>query len=227
MQTIADGVHLVPLGMVNAYLLEAPDGLVLVDTGFPGAADKIIAAARQIGSGRIAHIILTHAHPDHVGSLAEVVRRTGAQTWMHVDDAPLVERAEMRPVYPSAGIIAHLFYLVSRVLPRKTEAAKIDHRIGAGDALPVPGLRAIHVPGHCKGQVALLWPERQILIAADACMNVRGLTPSLLNEDEALARRSLATLATLEFERVCFGHGKPILSGAADRLRAAFAAPPA
>lgn len=227
MQTIVSGVHMLPIGIVNVYLVETPGGLVVIDTGFPGAAGKIIEAAHQLGYApdRIAHVILTHAHPDHVGSVAELVRQTGAQTWMHADDAPLVERAEFRPVHPSAGIVAHLFHLMLRLLPqKKMQPARIDHRIAEGDALPITGLHAIHAPGHCLGQVALFWPERAILFAADTCMNVRRLHAPLVNEDEAVALRSLERLASLDFEIVCFGHGQPIMEGGADRFSRQFEA---
>src|ERR1700761_7742562 len=119
MQTLADGVHQVSMRMVNVFLVETPDGLVLIDTGFPGSADTILEAASRIGRqpNQISQIILTHAHPDHVGSLAELVRRTGAQTWIHAEDAPLVERAEFRPTHPSAGIVPHLFHFVLGALP--------------------------------------------------------------------------------------------------------------
>lgn len=210
--------------MVNVYLVETPAGLVLIDTGFPGAADSIVDAGRHIGGGTspITQIILTHAHPDHVGGLAELVRRTGAKTWMHAEDAPLVERAEFRPVYPSAGLVPHLFHFVLRLLPTQTEPAKIDHRIQSGDVLPFIGLQAIHAPGHCRGQITLLWPERKILFAADACMNVRQLRAPMVNEDETLARSSLARLASLDFDIACFGHGKPIVGHAGDRFRDKF-----
>lgn len=229
MQTLADGVHMLSTGMVNVYLVETPAGLVLIDTGFPGSAKKIVAAIKEIGYApdQLKHIILTHAHPDHVGSLAELVRQTRAQTWMHADDAPLVEMAKFRPVHPSAGIVPHVFYLVLRLLPQKVEPARIDHRVGEGDTLPVPGLRAIQAPGHCLGQIVLFWPERKLLFAADSCMNVRRLHLPMVNEDEVVARASLERIASLDVETVCFGHGKPILRVGGDRLRGAFMSVPA
>jgi glyoxylase-like metal-dependent hydrolase (beta-lactamase superfamily II) len=59
----------------NTFLLDEPDGIVVVDPGPEDHAhvDAIVAAA----GGRIVRILLTHAHVDHVGALKELQRRTG------------------------------------------------------------------------------------------------------------------------------------------------------
>ena len=36
MKPVIDGVHVVPMGMANAFLIEGQDGLTLIDAGFPG-----------------------------------------------------------------------------------------------------------------------------------------------------------------------------------------------
>jgi Metallo-beta-lactamase superfamily len=63
MKRVIDGVTRIGLGMVNSYLLETPEALVLIDTGFPKSADKILAAMKQLGHepDALAHIVLTHA----------------------------------------------------------------------------------------------------------------------------------------------------------------------
>ena len=48
-QKIVDGVYVIPLGGVNAFLLEAQDELVLIDTGSPGNADEILLAVNELG----------------------------------------------------------------------------------------------------------------------------------------------------------------------------------
>jgi len=212
-------------GLVNIYLLETADGLVLIDTGFPNTAAAVLAAIKTLGysPADLRHIVLTHAHPDHVGSAAELVHATGAQTWMHEVDAPLVERAEMRPVHPLPNWRAKLLFNAMKLLPRKVEPARIDHRVRDGTVLPFGGLRVIHAPGHCAGQIALLWPERGMLFAADACMNLASLRQPLVNEDASLGLASLERLATLTFNTACFGHGRPIMTDADSRFREAFA----
>ena len=54
----ANAYQLTRLGFVNCYLVREADGLSLIDTGLPGSADDILAAARQIGAP-IRRIVLT------------------------------------------------------------------------------------------------------------------------------------------------------------------------
>ena len=56
------------LKFVNSWLVREDDGLTLIDANIPGTAGRIIAKAQQLGAP-ITRIVLTHAHPDHVGSL--------------------------------------------------------------------------------------------------------------------------------------------------------------
>ena len=91
---------------------------------------------------------------------------------------------------------------------------------GLGGAQPcLPGRS---FPGHCAGQVALLWQGGRLLICADVCSNVLGLGGPIAFEDAGEGRRSQRRLAGLDFQAACFGHGRPIVSGAAQRLRRAF-----
>ncbi len=224
---IAKGLHLVPVSYVNAFLLDGPDGLTLIDAGLPGREEVILGAVRGLGRapGDLRHIVLTHAHLDHIGSLAALKRATGAQTWIHALDAPIAERGTgARPMTPAPGLLPRLLFTFSTHGGGKTEPCAIDHRIADGDRLPVAGgLRAIHAPGHCAGQVALLWEGRGVLFAGDACSNVIGLGPPIGYEDRAEGERSQRKLAALDFDTACFGHGKPIPRDAAKRLRAKFA----
>lgn len=220
---VVPGLWAVKIKFVNAFLLDAGDGLTLIDTGIPGSVPTIREAVRSIGRdlADIRHILVTHCHSDHAGSLAELKRLTGAPAYMHPVDAALVREGRcMRPVRPAPGLFPALFYrLMSRIAPRAIEAAEVDHEVHDGETMP-GGLRAIHVPGHCAGQLAFLWPEHGgVLLAADAAGHVFGLTLSPIYEDLDEGRRSLSRLAGLDFEVACFGHGKAIPTGASRRFR--------
>jgi glyoxylase-like metal-dependent hydrolase (beta-lactamase superfamily II) len=220
---VVPGLWEVKIGFVNAFVLDTGDGLALIDTGIPGSGTKLREALRAIGrdAADVRHIIVTHCHSDHSGGLAELKRLTGAPAAMHPMDAALVrEGRAIRPLAPAPGL---LNALVCRFLlpgaPTRVEPAEIEHEVRDGETL-AGGLRAVHVPGHCAGQLALLWPEHGgVLIAADAAANVFGLALSPMYEDVDERRRSLAKLAALEFEVACFGHGKPIPSRASERFR--------
>jgi len=73
--------RLTRMGMVNCFFVAEEDGLTLVDTNLFGSASAILAAAERIGS-LIRRIVLTHAHIDHVGSLADLCKRLPEVEWM-------------------------------------------------------------------------------------------------------------------------------------------------
>ena len=89
---VARGVYQVGLRGVNVFLIDSGDGLVLVDAGLRNSPPRITEAIYSLGRlpQDVAAIVVTHAHRDHVGGLAEMKRRTGAEVWMHPADAALV-----------------------------------------------------------------------------------------------------------------------------------------
>lgn len=222
---IAPGLYELRLGQVNAHLIDDRDnGLTLVDTGYPGSAAAILGAVRELGRSPndLRHIIVTHCHEDHAGSLAEVKRLTPARSYMHAIDAAMTrEGRSLRPLVPGPGLLNGLIYrLIIRKAQSSIEPAEIDHELHDGEVLGIAGgLRAIHAPGHCAGQIALHWPRHGgVLFAADTCASVFGLAMSPAYEDLDLGRRTLSKLAAEEFEIATFGHGKPILARAAGRF---------
>jgi len=220
---IVPGLWELRLGFVNAFLLDSGEGLVLIDTGPPGSGSQILEAVESVGRvpSEIRQILVTHCHSDHSGSLAELKRNSGAPAAMHPIDAALVREGQsIRALRPAPGLINALVckFLVPKV-PSDIEPAVIDREIQDGEYL-CDGIQVIHVPGHCAGQLAVRWERHGgVLIAADAAANAFGLSLSPMYEDLEEGRRSLAKLAALPFEVACFGHGRPILSGAAYRFR--------
>src|SRR5262249_7730031 len=158
----------------NAFIVEGDNGLIVVDTGIPGKAATILDAVRAIGRepAEIRQILVTHCHSDHAGSLAELKRLTGATAAMHTEDAAMVRAGKsMRPLTPAPGLLNGLIcrFLMPSV-PTEIEPAEIEHELEDEATIPdAGGLRAIHVPGHCAGQLAFLWPRHGgVLIVADA-----------------------------------------------------------
>lgn len=73
------------LDHINLWLLEDGDGWTIVDTGYGTEAtwdlwERLLAGA--MGGRPVKRILVTHYHPDHVGSAAWLERRTGAPVWM-------------------------------------------------------------------------------------------------------------------------------------------------
>ena len=214
---------MVPLGPVNAYLLDQGE-LTLIDTGVPGSERKIVRAIERIGKKvtDLKHIIVTHCHPDHAGSVAALKRLSGARVYMHPTDAAMVRKGQSsRPLTPSPGLLRGLLFRL--FIPKKPvpiERCEIDQEINNGTVLPIAGgLKTIHIPGQCAGQVALLWARGNVLFAADACANMPTFGLALGYENLQDGLDSLRKLAALDFDIAVFGHGKPIMSGASDKFR--------
>ncbi len=226
LKRIIDGAYLVPMGNANAFLLDAGQELVLVDAGFPKKESVVLDAIKALGRAPsdLKHLVFTHGHPDHIGSAAALIRETGATTYMHAADAPLAESGgPFRPMTVGRGLIPRVAFPLVWRPNEKMEPFRIDRHFVDGETLPLAGgLRVVHLPGHCAGQVALLWQGNRLLIAGDVCINIVGLGDPIGFEDAEEGRRSQRKLADLVADAACFGHGKPIASGATDRLRRAF-----
>jgi glyoxylase-like metal-dependent hydrolase (beta-lactamase superfamily II) len=67
--------------------------------------------------------------------------------------------------------------------------------------------------------VALLWHPGRMLFAGDVCMNIIGLGDPLGFESLDEGRAGPRKLASLSFDAVGFGHGKPIARDASTRFR--------
>ena len=89
---VARGVYQVGLRGVNVFLIDSGDGLVLIDAGLRNSPPRITEAIYSLGRlpANVVAIVITHTHRDHVGGLAEMKRRTGAEVWMHPADAALL-----------------------------------------------------------------------------------------------------------------------------------------
>jgi hydroxyacylglutathione hydrolase len=64
---------------VNAYVIHAVEGDIIVDAG----GEKILASTRN----PVSAILITHGHTDHVSALDTVRETTGAPVYMHPEDA--------------------------------------------------------------------------------------------------------------------------------------------
>lgn len=221
-QAIVPGLYGLDFGGVNAFLLAEEQELALIDCGFPGSAGKVLGAIRAIGRQpqELRRIVLTHCHPDHAGGLAELKAATGAVALAHPLDAALIRVGQgMRSLQAAPGLLNKLlFNLAIRPVDPQIPPAAIDEEIAEGAYLPIGGgMYAIHTPGHCAGQIALLWQKHGgVLFAGDAAVHFLGLTEAIAYEDQAAGRRSLRKLAAFNFAVACFGHGRP-LKCSADR----------
>jgi glyoxylase-like metal-dependent hydrolase (beta-lactamase superfamily II) len=225
---ITENVYELQLGKVNAFLLE-DEKLTLIDTGVPDSTGQIIEMIREIGRQpeELKHILLTHSHPDHAGSVAQLKIITGAKVYMHPAEKLNVEKGFVpKPPEPHfTSLVNKLMYnLFVKNASGYIPSTKVDELLQDGDWLPIAGgLHAIHIPGHSAGQLAFFLPGRKnVLFAADAADNLFGLSYNCFYENFQEAAHSLERLSTFDFDIACFGHGRSVMRRASEKFRNRF-----
>ncbi len=219
-EEIVSGVYGIGMGYVNAFFIVGEDGLTLVDSGLAKKKDTILSAVA--GAGRqppdLGHILITHHHIDHIGSLAALKEATGAKCYVHPADSPIVRGDEPQPGPNPGSLLGKLAGpLLSRMSP-PAPPADVDVEVADGEELPLAsGIRAVHTPGHTPGHLSFLLPSKNVLFVGDAAANMLrlGLPIGMFTADRQQAKESIGKLAALEFDVACFGHGR-VLKGEAN-----------
>jgi glyoxylase-like metal-dependent hydrolase (beta-lactamase superfamily II) len=203
---LADGVYKVDgLRAANVYLVAIDDGLLLVDTGMPGNAKRIVAFIESIGchAADLRYIVLTHCDIDHIGSVGRLKELTGAKVAIHQLDGPvLAGEQRSQKGGPLMAVFGRLFR-VRHVVP--------DLLLKDGDV--VGGLTVIHVPGHTAGSIVLV-REDGVVFSGDALLSdndgqVRAPKPRLAL-DRVQAQASAERIKALPIKLLCTGHGAPV-----------------
>ena len=174
------------LDHINLWLLEDGDGWTLVDTGFGVEAtwelwERHFAAT--MGGRPVKNIVVTHYHPDHVGSAAWLVDRTGAPFWMTAteylsahaahDDTAGFDRATGVRFFELNGLDTSGWSEKMRsgngYRRGVPEVPKTYRRMMHGDRLSIGGREweVITVFGHAPEQATLFCASLNVLISAD------------------------------------------------------------
>ncbi|WNV87340.1 MBL fold metallo-hydrolase [Umezawaea sp. Da 62-37] len=236
---VAPGVHRLGDDVVNFYLVDHPDGLVLVDAGLPGHLGQLRAHLATTGRdlADVRAVLITHAHPDHTG-LVTALTEAGVAVRVHSADAPILAdgpRGAMRHAKPERSMLPYL-------LRRSAAVGTPLHmaRYGGFTAPPFTGAhgfdgdrtfdelpgrpRVIAVPGHTSGSTAYAFPDLGVVFTGDALVTHDGLTghrgPGLVcrafTGDSAAALVSLDRLDSLPDTALLLpGHGDPFAHGVA------------
>jgi glyoxylase-like metal-dependent hydrolase (beta-lactamase superfamily II) len=238
---VAPGVWHARAKHVGWILVVDGDEVTLVDTGFPGDRDRVIASLAQVGRSPadVAAVILTHAHPDHLGSAEHFRTFYGKRVLAHELEGPNATGARIEQVS-----VQTLLSMAWRrdVIVWVREAMSLGvtkvERLGAVETfttqvLDVPGRPVpIFTPGHTSGHCAFHLPERGALLAGDSLMTEHALAhpagptllPTFFNRDTDQARASLNGLVGLAADVVVPGHGPVFMGSPADAVAAARAA---
>jgi glyoxylase-like metal-dependent hydrolase (beta-lactamase superfamily II) len=208
----------------RVYCIVDDDGLTLIDAALPTATAAILTQIAQAGysPSDIKRILITHAHPDHVGALPALKAATGAQIISSADEQPFVEGA--RPIVPAKpeDVPPMMRFMTSR--PQTMKGTPVDRTVHDGDILAdvLGGLHVVATPGHSPGHISFWQPERGILFTGDVLMHLAGLRLpfAAFTTDMRQNKASLGRIAALKPSILCFGHGTPLTQDTAARLQA-------
>lgn len=226
MREVVPDIYMVEgLRQSHVYVLDTGEGLAMVDTGVGGDATKIVADLEAAGYSLsdLRAIVVTHAHGDHIGGLAELVHRSGAQVLAHEDEVPYLEQTASL----SYGSLLRRFlgWVMARM--DRSPPCPVDRALHDGEEVDVlGGFQVVHAPGHTPGCIVLYHPERRVLFSGDVLFHGNPLSgkgpvqspPSFFSVDPGGAEASARQVAALPVEVVCFGHGEPLTEGAAEVL---------
>ncbi len=255
---ITPGVHCMELGKgisrSNVYFVRSGSSWVLIDAASADCGRLIRKTAESLFGANTppASILLTHDHPDHAGSVRELVRMWDCPVYVHPDELPLAAAGDLPTIRWYANPLDRWIILpLLRVMPRRRVEAMVAQSslkdvvrpFDPDEAVPgLPDWECIPTPGHTPGHVAFFRNRDRALITGDALLTVDlnslwgFLSWSLrLNEQRIsgppwystwgwlAAKESVAVLARLEPHVLAGGHGIPMTGDWIGRELRAFA----
>ncbi len=124
---------------------------IVVDPGGDLARIEATLARHQL---RVTHIVVTHAHLDHIAAAAILRERTGAPVLYNQQDLPLVAMMPEQAAWMGVAL--------PTVLPPDASAEDGLQLTLGSDRIDV-----LHTPGHTQGSICLHVPAQSLLLAGD------------------------------------------------------------
>ncbi len=145
---IAGNLYYVGTYDLACYLITTPQGNILINTGLAASKKQIIQNIKTLGFKFTDTKILlnTQAHYDHMGAMAAIKKKTGAQFMLNEKDAE-----EAKNGGSSDYALGSKEPNFKPVIP--------DRLLHDGDTISLGGMQLImlHHPGHTKGSSSFLF----------------------------------------------------------------------
>lgn len=210
--------HCLRLGTSNSYLTKTSKGYILIDAGNASKAGLFQKKLKElmIDPKEILLIIITHVHYDHVGSLAEIQKITGAEVLVHSKERDLLQNAITtlpKGTMFFSRVLSAVFQGVAR--KRIKFAAVSPHLIIDNEfdleRYGVQG-KVMMTPGHTAGSISVILESGEAFVG-DTCFNVFSFPRSSVFPPYAdnlqLLYESWKILLDSKAKLFLPGHGKP------------------
>ncbi|MDE6834822.1 MAG: MBL fold metallo-hydrolase, partial [Ruminococcus sp.] len=187
-------IHTLQLGELraNCYIVETASGqCVAVDV--VGNA-RLLSEFLTMKKLKLNKILLTHGHYDHMNGVAEIADKTGAEVFIHENDAPMLN---------SSGLsLADMISCMPFNPVSEYTVIKDGDIISDGEC----NFRVMHTPGHSQGSVCYICED--VIFSGDTlfCCSI-GRTDFTGSSPEMMLK-SLEKLYNLDGNyKVFTGHG--------------------
>jgi len=220
---VAPGVHRIPLALpipslhaVNVYVIEDPDGLVVVDSGWamPDSRAALESGLRALGHGLddVAQFLVTHAHWDHYSQALALRESFGTRVRIGRGERSSIEAFDTRKgLHPrqvemlrrcgaetlAEEIVGTPISASERNVPHSMPDAWLDDRERIG--LTRRTLEVFATPGHTRGHIVLRDADAGLLFAGDHVLP--HISPSIGLETEPEPKPLRSYLASLHLVR--------------------------
>jgi glyoxylase-like metal-dependent hydrolase (beta-lactamase superfamily II) len=217
MEKVTDGLYQVGKGY-QAFIIDGDEGVTLIDAGLPNKTEHILDGLTAIGRtlDDVEHVVITHAHIDHIGGLGVVASGSNADVMCSNEDAPAVRGEEA--LSPPPVMVRFPFLKILLKMFPAAEPVDVDRLVAGGDTLSLSGdLTVLATPGHTPGHLSFLLDRSGgVMIVGDAAsVNKKGkVVRGFFNAPTPQIDASIKAIATHDFAMAVFGHAPPLRTGA-------------